>query len=96
LELLGALADLDGAQLAGPVVDVLEEMAMDGAEVGQIEGAAGNAPADTQNHEGSLLLVEKFRIGDPEPISQDRGAGIDVRVVRLAHNTREIGLRARM
>lgn len=33
LELLVALADLDRAQLAGPVVDVLEQVAMDRAQV---------------------------------------------------------------
>jgi hypothetical protein len=34
------LTDLDRAQFAGPVVDVLEEMAMDGAKMGEVEGAA--------------------------------------------------------
>ena len=37
LELLAALADLDRAQLAGPVVHVLEQVAMDGAKMGQVE-----------------------------------------------------------
>ena len=53
LELLATLADLDGAQFARPLVDVLEEMAMDGAQMGQVEGAAGDRPASAQNNENS-------------------------------------------
>jgi hypothetical protein len=33
LELISALEDFDGAQLAGPVVDVLKEVAVNGAKV---------------------------------------------------------------
>ena len=40
LELLVALADLDGAQLAGPLVDVLKQMAMDRTEMREVEIAA--------------------------------------------------------
>ena len=42
LELLAALADLDRAQFAGPVVDVLKEVAMDRAQMGEVEGATRN------------------------------------------------------
>ena len=42
LKLLAALADLHRAQFAGPLVDVLEEMTMDGAQMGEVERAAWN------------------------------------------------------
>src|SRR2546423_3270450 len=54
LELLVALADLDGAQLASPVVDVLEQMAVDRAQVGKVEGTARYASAAAQDYEGSF------------------------------------------
>lgn len=69
LELLFALADLDGAQFAGPVIDVLEQMAMDRAQMGQIERSARYSPSAPQNDKGPLLLVKECRIGDPEQIS---------------------------
>ena len=96
LELLAALADLDRAQLTGPVVDILEEVAMDGAEMSEVKGAVGDAASASQYDEASLLLVQKFGIGCAEPVSQDRRAWIDVRVVRAGHFTRAAGLRARM
>ena len=37
LELISALEDFDRAKLSSPVVDVLEQVAVDGAEVGQVE-----------------------------------------------------------
>ena len=43
LELLAALADLDRAQLTGPVVNVLEQMAVDRAKVREVEGTAQDA-----------------------------------------------------
>jgi hypothetical protein len=46
-------------------------MAMNGAQVVQVEGAAGHVPADAEGHKDSLLLIEKDRIGGPKPISQD-------------------------
>jgi hypothetical protein len=69
LELLAALADLDRAQFSGPVVDVLEEMAMDGAQVDQVERAARDAAATSQGHKASFLPVEKFLIGGTKPVS---------------------------
>ncbi len=40
LKLLAALADLDRAQFTGPVVDVLKQVMMDGAQMGEVESAA--------------------------------------------------------
>src|SRR6188768_2813566 len=96
LKLLAALADLDRAQFAGPAVDVLEEVMMDGAQMGQVEGAARNASAAAQDDKAALLLVEVVWIGGAEPISKERCAGVNVRVFDAAHLTRAAGLRARM
>ena len=94
LELLVALADLDRAQFAGPVVDVLEEMAVDRERVIEIEVAAGDAAPASQHNECALLLAKKIRIGNAEPVSKNGCVWIDVRVV--AHFATKAGLRARM
>jgi hypothetical protein len=46
-----------------------EQVAMDRAQMGQIESATRYCPSAPQNHKGPLLLVEECRIGDPEQIS---------------------------
>ena len=38
-----ALAHIDGANLPGPVIDVLEQMAVDGPQMCEVEFAFGNA-----------------------------------------------------
>ncbi len=37
LELISTFEDFDCTKLAGPVVNILEQVAMDGAQVGQVE-----------------------------------------------------------
>ena len=46
LELVAGFGDLDGAQLARPGVQVLKEMPVDGAEMGQVKTARGRAFGD--------------------------------------------------
>ena len=47
LEPAAALGDFDGPDLPRPVVDVLEQVAMDGAKVVEVEVAFGNAFGDS-------------------------------------------------
>ena len=96
LELLRTLADFDGTQLARPVINVLKQVAMDRAEMRQVEIAAGDAPSAAQHHQRTFLFVEKDRIDDTEPVPQDNGARIDVRVAGVVHLPLVAGLRARM
>src|SRR5687768_18214923 len=80
LALLTAFADLDRAELSGPVVDILEQVAVDRAQVLQIERPAWNVPAHPQGDERTFLFVEIVRIGRAQAVSQNRCAGIEVRV----------------
>ena len=91
LELLAALADLERAQFACPLVDVLEQVSMDRAQMGKVGGATRDAATAAQHDESALLLIEEDWIVGPELVSQDRCA----RVVGSAHRA-GAGLRARM
>jgi len=81
LELVAALGDLDGAQLARPGVQVLKKMPVDGAEMGQVKTAPGRAFGDPLGDNPPLYLVQLIGIGEPEPVSQDRRARIEIGVV---------------
>ncbi|MEJ0079363.1 MAG: hypothetical protein WDO17_28805 [Alphaproteobacteria bacterium] len=96
LELLLPFADLDGAQFARPVVDVLKKVTMDGAKVLQVEIVAGDPASNPQRDERAFLFVEKSRIGDAEPVSKNGRTWIDVRIASAAHFATAAGLRARM
>jgi hypothetical protein len=79
-EHVATLGDTDGARLAGPVVDVLEEMAVEGAVVGLVELAGGQTcfrpPAKTD----SLKLLKLLGVPDSGPVLQDRRSRVAVRV----------------
>ncbi len=96
LELLGIFADLDRAQFAGPIVDILEQMAMNGLQMSKIEGAAWNAFSASLDNEASFVSIEDDWVSDPETIFEGPGTGIDVRIVALGHLSREAVARATM
>ena len=76
LELVAALGDLDGAQLARPRVDILEKMPVNGAKVGQVETARGCAFGDPLGDKLSLNVVEPVRVGYAAQISKGGRARI--------------------
>jgi hypothetical protein len=80
LELLVAFADLHGAQLTGPVVDILEQVTMDCAQVLQIEVAVGDRLCGALRDDAALGPVELDRINEPQKIAKDVRAGNDVRI----------------
>lgn len=51
LELTAALGDFDRSDLAGPVVDVLEQVTVDGFQVGEIELAARDSAITAASYE---------------------------------------------
>jgi len=69
LELATALGDLHRAQIARPVIDVLEQMTMDGAEVGEIEGAIGDSFGYSLGDKLTLNIVQPREVPDAESIS---------------------------
>jgi hypothetical protein len=64
LKLVTALGDLDGPQLTGPAEDVLKEVAVDRAEVSEVEDAGRNAFTDALNHQPSLNQIEPSWVAD--------------------------------
>jgi hypothetical protein len=85
LELTSALGDFDRAQFTGPIVDILEQMPMDGAEMGEIERSRWYALGDSIAHQATLSSIKLVRVGNAETIAKNVGAGIDVRIVVSAH-----------
>jgi hypothetical protein len=56
LELTAALGDFDLSDLAGPVVDVLEQVTVDGFQVGEIELAARDSAFTAARYELPSML----------------------------------------
>lgn len=79
-EALATLADLDAAHLPGPIIDILEEVAMDRLEVLQVEVTFWNALRHSLCA-GFLFEPAKVSIiGDSGFISKSVRAGNDVRI----------------
>jgi hypothetical protein len=96
LELIAAFEDFDGADLSGPIVDVLEKVAMDGAQMGQIERAAGNALGNSVGDQTTLNSIKLAGVGNAEAIAKDVGTRNDVWIVSPAHVSPEADARARI
>ena len=70
LELLSALADFQGADFAGPVVNILEQMVMNGLQMREIEHPAWDSFLGALNDETALNAIERHWIDDAKPISE--------------------------
>jgi hypothetical protein len=83
-ERAGALRDVDGAQLAGPVVDRPEQAAMHSLESGEVATLdGGHRDVETDLGVcGDLALDpgQLYGIGETEPIAEDARRRVDVRV----------------
>jgi hypothetical protein len=77
-ELRAAFRDFHGTDFSGPVVDVLEEMAVNGAEVPQIERAGWNAFRRALADELSLNIIQQVRLGQSKLVTQNARSRIDV------------------
>ncbi len=78
LELVPALGDLDGAKLARPVVDILEQMAVDGPKVLQVDVTIRNSFTRTLCDKLALDAVELIRFADSLLVPKNSGSRIDV------------------
>src|SRR5690349_17211995 len=96
LELLRAFADFHRPNLACPVVDVLEQMAMDGLQMNEVEFAGRNSFRDPLRCQHSFGLVQNDRIDDAKPISEDAGTGQKVWISGAAHLAASALIRSRM
>lgn len=71
LKLVAALGDLDRPQFARPGVDVLEQMAVDSAQMGKVKDAVRNPLGHSLRNEGALGAIELIAIAKAEPVSED-------------------------
>lgn len=95
----GALGDVDGADLAGPLVDVTEEVAVDGLEVGEVVTAEARPVSEElellDGGDAGFGEGERFRVGDAEPVPEGPGEGIGVGVDGQGVSWRRRGCRSR-
>ncbi len=85
LELASPLGDLDRANFPGPIIDILEEMPVNGAKMGEVETADGNAFGRACDRQPTLNNVQLVGAGDAGPISENGRPWIDIRGV-IAHS----------
>ncbi len=78
LEVVAALGDFDGAGLTRPLVGVLQQVPVDGAEMNEVELAARRPLLQPVGHKAALNLVQLVSIANIELVSKDGRAGIDV------------------
>ena len=71
LEGVAVLGDLDGADLPGPTVNVLEEMSVDHPKVDQIEVAAGRTLSGSLYDEFPLQGLQPHRVPDTKAVYED-------------------------
>lgn len=81
LKLLAAFLQFDGAWFARPRINVLEQMAVDGFKMRQIEVARRNTLAGPLCHKLTFAQSKRFRVAKAELVSKNVCAGIGVRVV---------------
>jgi len=81
LELLRALADLDCTDFARPVVDVLEQVTVDGLEVSKIKLSQRDTLRDALRDQRPLCLVDDSSVLDAETIFEGSCARVDVWIV---------------
>jgi hypothetical protein len=60
LKLVSTLEDFDRPKLARPIVDVLEEMTVNGAQMDQIERTGRDAQPASLNCKATLDLIQLF------------------------------------
>jgi hypothetical protein len=60
-------------------------MAMDGAQVSQVESADGDAPSTPLNRISTFDLIQLLWVNNSEAISKNTRTGIDVGVVASSH-----------
>ena len=78
LKLTAALGDLDGPDGPGPVIEVLEEMTVDGAKVGEVKVAGWAALAQALGYEFPLDVVKMRRISDCQLVLKNLAIRIEV------------------
>ena len=66
LELMAVLGDFHSTKLPGPIVNILEQVPMDGAKMGQAEPAGWDALGGALGDKPPLHAVELRRVGETQ------------------------------
>ncbi|MCY1545781.1 hypothetical protein D9M68_817370 [compost metagenome] len=81
-EVSATLGDIHAAQLARPVVQVPEQLAVDALERGQIVGRWGEFDfAGSNCREAELRFIERLVIKQAQAVAKDHRTGVAVRVL---------------
>lgn len=85
LKLVAVFRDLDGTYLSGPLIDILEQMPVDGTKVRKVEIPVRNTFGYALDDELTLEKIKLVRVPDIQFILED-GEGRRVAVFRIAHS----------
>ena len=85
LETTPALGDLDGADLARPSVDVLEQVAMDRLEVDEVEIARRHGLNKASGDEPAFRRLQRLGVPDVQPVAEN-GVVRRIAVVAVPHS----------
>lgn len=78
LELMAAFGDFYGSEFARPGVDVLEEVVVNGAEMGEVEVARRDALSGPLDNPLPLLVTERNGVGQVQFVAEDGATRIAV------------------
>ncbi len=82
LELRAAFADLNGTNLAGPVIDILEQVMMNGLQVVEVEGAGGDAFGYTLCRHAPFHPIGLSGVGYSEMVPENMRSRIDIPIAQ--------------
>jgi hypothetical protein len=77
-----ALGDSDETDFAGPVVNILEQTAVDGAQVIEVEIAAGNPMRGAVGREESFGFLQRSGVFQSELVSQNACSATNIGIAR--------------
>ena len=81
LKWLSVLGDLDFPHLAGPGVEILKEVSMNGAKMREIEVAERGAFRDPLGDQLTLDRLQASGVEDVQTVPQNGRSWVDVRIV---------------
>jgi hypothetical protein len=76
-----ALGQFDSAQFTRPFLNILEEMAMDLAKMGEVKIAVRTTLHDPQRDKPALSLVEVRSACYAELVTENLGSGIEIGII---------------
>ena len=85
LKPVSTFCDLDGAQFAGPVKDILKQVPVDGLQMQKIKVAGRDAFTDPLRHQDTFGSLELSLVSDSQLVPEHRRPGVNIGI-RVAHS----------